>query len=119
MRGNSAFSGLSGLLFILQAEPIGDFSSIPSELVTIVGLLLTVYAVLLLFASSSHTSRYISIARFAIWMDWLWVATSVIAVTPGLLPITDGGRFAILLLALIVAFFALAQQRGLRQLYTR
>lgn len=116
MIGNAIFSGFSGLFFLLHAKPASTFSGIPSGLLLVVGVLLLSYALMLLLGSAS---QIILIARLAVGLDWLWVISSAVAVIPGLLSITNGGRLVIAVLALIVAGFATAQQHGLRQFHAK
>lgn len=115
LRANGVFSGLSGLLFMLAAAPIASFIGLPWSwplFVTGVGLL--GYAIAL-FRVSGRTEIDRRAVVVFISMDVAWVVGSgVLLVTPWI-PFTLAGKWAIAIVADMVALFAVIQFYGLRR----
>jgi hypothetical protein len=114
MIGNAAFSSLSALGFLVFAQGIAVNTNVPKLALEVIAVGLLGFAALLLYGASGARSRMIG--RWAVVLDWVWVAGSALAL---LLPLTDLGRIGIVTLALVVAGFAVWQQRGLNDSRTR
>ena len=113
---NALFSGASGALLALGARPVAIFLGLENALfLTITGVLLLLYAAGLLYVATRPT-----VNRAAAWMavalDLLWVAASAAILLGGWLPLTTAGRWAVGIVAELVALFALFQYLGLRRL---
>jgi len=67
-------------------------------------------------ASVSRNSRASRLALAFVAMDGLWVVGSAILLAGGWVPLTAAGRWAILIVAAIVALFAVLQYYGLRRI---
>ncbi|MBZ0305814.1 MAG: hypothetical protein K8I82_07075 [Anaerolineae bacterium] len=123
--GNGIFSTLSGLLFILAANPVANFLGIQNTsilglfngdgLIFLIGIDLLTFAAGLFFSATRPTlNRHHAI--LAIELDVAWVAASVIVLLTGALPLTTAGSWAVLIVADIVSVFAVLQFIGLRRL---
>jgi hypothetical protein len=113
--GNAAFSGISGLLMFLAAGPISQFSGLDSPLIlSIIGIVLLLYMPLLVWlANQSPVPNWMAWA--VIELDLLWVIGSLILIFTSLVPLTTGGKWAIVITADIVTVFAFLQYIGLRR----
>ncbi len=114
--GNSAFSFLSGLGFVLFSRAIAAFLGIPASWVILdlgVGLLLYGWMIFQAARSNPVNTR---VARFAVYADLAWVAMSVILIFANLVAFTIPGKWAIAAVADIVLVFAILQYVGLRRL---
>jgi len=117
LRGNSIFSFISGLIFIVASAPIASFLGIAdnSLIVAILGI------VILGFAAVVWTIQAKPIldpqAGFAIFvLDVIWVTISLIILMTDAFSLSTEGRWAILIVADIVAVFAVLEFVGLRRL---
>jgi len=115
LQGNAVFSGLSGALFVVAATPLASFLGIDTPLVLMVlGVTLLLYAVALFRqAAQESINRQFTIA--AILLDVAWVAGSIVLLLTGWVPFTTGGKWAVAIIADIVAVFAALQYFGLRR----
>ena len=116
LQGNALFSGLSGLASFFAAQWLAQFTGIYEPLVFVVlGVILIVFAVDLAWLASRESPD-----RRLVWvvilLDVAWVAGSAAILMTDLVPLTVSGRWAIALLAEVVAVFALLQYIGLRRL---
>ena len=116
LQGNALFSGLSGLASFFAAQWLAQFTGIHEPLVFVVlGVILIVFAVDLAWLASRESPD-----RRLVWvvilLDVAWVAGSAAILMTDLVPLTVSGRWAIALLAEVVAVFALLQYIGLRRL---
>ncbi len=114
IRANAFFSGISALVFLLGARPIASWIGLGEPaLLTAVGVLLLLYAPVLLWISNRRP-----IPRWMAWvvidLDILWVIGSAILVFTDWVPLTVAGKWTVVVLADIVAGFALIQYIGLR-----
>jgi uncharacterized membrane protein SirB2 len=119
LRANGVLSGVSGLLFVVGSGSLTAFVGLPSPWILIaIGLSLLGYAALLFKAASpSPIDRHRAILFTA--MDTLWVAGSAILLITGWIPITPAGKWAVIIVADIVAVLAVLQFLGLRPLAHR
>ncbi len=116
LRANGVFTGLSGLLFTVAAGPIANFIGLPWPAVLIVvGLGLIGYAAALVAASNRAEVNRREVAVF-IAMDAVWVVGSGLLLITSWIPFTLAGKWAIAIVADVVALFALVQFYGLRRM---
>lgn len=116
LRSNAVFSALSAIVFTVASGAIASFLGfLPTQQVFLLGVQLAVFAVWLTWLSTRA-----AVPRWQVWLiialDVLWVAGSfqlVLASPPGL---TGGGKWAVGMIADIVALLALLQFLGLRRL---
>ena len=114
--GNSIFSFLSGLDFVLFSGPVASFLGLSSPTVILVlGLGLIAYA-LVVFLQARAQPLSLSFARSAIIADVLWVLASAVLVFTDIVDFTTAGRWAIAIVADIVLVFAVLQFVGLRRI---
>lgn len=113
--GNALFSGLSGLISLLAAQPLAAFTGIEEPVVFIIlGIVLILFAVDLVWITSREIiNRRLAVA--VIVLDVAWVAGSVLILLFNPVPVTTAGRWLIALLAEVVAVFAVLQTIGLRR----
>ena len=116
LRANGVFSGVSGLMFVVGSGPLAVFIGLPSPWILItIGLSLLSYSALLFQAASrSPIDRRHAILFTA--MDTLWVAGSAILLITGWIPFTPAGKWAVIIVADMVAVLAVFQFIGLRRL---
>ena len=113
--GNAAFSGLSGLLMVLAANPISQFLGLSNPLIlAIVGIALLLYMPFLVWLAN-QTPVPSWMTWVVIELDVLWVIGSLILIFTSLVPLTTGGKWTIAITADIVAIFAILQYIGLRR----
>lgn len=116
LRGNALFSGLSGLVSLLAASSLANFTGIAQTAVSpTLGLILIPYG-LLLFWAARQPVLDVRLAKTAVFLDMLWVIGSLILLLGNWLPLTLAGKWTIGLLAEAVATFAILQTIGLRRL---
>jgi hypothetical protein len=113
LRANAIFSGGSGLFLLLAAQPVAGFLGWPeAPALRILGLVLMLYGVELAFIS-----RLAPIDRRLAWaavvLDVLWVLGSVLLLLSNQ-PFTAAGKWAVVLVADVVALFAVLQYVGVR-----
>jgi len=114
--GNTLFSGLSGVIAAVAAGPLAAFLGLSSPIILIIlGLGLIGYAVgLYRMATRQPISR--NDALFAVVADTVWVVASLVLLLIGWPPFTTAGRWLVVIIADIVAVFAIVQFIGLRRL---
>jgi len=116
LRGNGLFSALSGLVFLFGARPLAAFMGLPWPAALMgVGLVTILYAGLL-FWMTAQPSINRSFARATVVLDGIWVIASIAILLSGWPPLTIAGKWAIALLAEVVAVFAILQAAGLRRM---
>ncbi|RMH00702.1 MAG: hypothetical protein D6706_03240 [Chloroflexi bacterium] len=112
LRGNGIFSEVSGLFFIVAAGPIGRFLGADTPLVyVILGIGLVGYGALLLLATRRVEVR--SVGKTAVALDLLWVIGSYALILSNIIPFTTAGKWAVGIIAEVVALFATLQIYGL------
>jgi|GEM_PF-5903675 len=117
MRASAAFTSLSGATFIMNAATFSIMTGFPTVVLHSVGALLLGFALFLLLGARCGVRHEVTIAvaSTAVILDWLWVAGSALIAAPGLFPVSNGTRVVIACLAVVVALFAVWQQRDLRE----
>lgn len=115
LRANALFSATAGLVMLVAAAPLADWLGVPSAIYLVVigvGLLVFAYD---LFTNARRPKLHRGRVRQAIVMDALWVVGSIaLLVSLGGL-FTTVGWWAIVVVADIVALFAIVQALGLRR----
>ena len=107
--GNAAFSGASGLLFLLAANPVSSFLGVTESMViVIVGVVCLGYAALL-FYNASRPVIEPAFALFTVFADSLWVLGSIVLLVAGWLPLTAEGKWAVAIAAMIVDAFEIGR----------
>jgi len=113
LRGNAAFSTLSGLASLAFAGPLTSALGMePPLALQVLGAQLLGFAVLLVWLASRPLIRP-AFAWAVIAADLLWVAGTLPVVMSGQL--TSAGNWTALMIADLVALFALLQYLGVRR----
>lgn len=117
LRANAIFSGLGGLIFILDASRLSDLIGIhPPLILTLTGLGLVGFSFYLFRLRNSHPNYDPKVIWAVIITDLLWVVDSILLLVTGWLPLTLAGKWTIAILAEIVLAFAIWQYFGLRRM---
>ena len=116
LQGNAWFSSLSGLLFIVASEPIASFLGIAVPwVISLLGLGLILYAVWLLMIARRPRLDQREV-WIAIGLDAAWVLSSALLLIADLASLTLAGKWAVGIVADLVAIFAVLQCYGLTRL---
>lgn len=114
--GDAAFSGVSGLVFLLAANPVSTFLGVNAPMViAVIGVGIVGYSALLFY----HASRPMiapSFALFPITGNSLWVLGSIVLLVTGWIPFSAEGKWAVAVVAMIVDAFAMVQFVGWRRI---
>lgn len=114
--GNSVFSFLSGLDFVLFSRPVATFLGLSSPvLIFVLGLILIGYAYIV-FTQARAEPLDPSFAWAAILADVLWVIASAVLIFTDLVAFTPAGKWGIAIIADVVLVFAILQYVGLRRI---
>ncbi|MDX1377834.1 MAG: hypothetical protein R3307_03210 [Anaerolineales bacterium] len=116
--GNSAFSFISGLAFVLFSNAIANFLGLSASWVIFalgVGLILYGWQI---YTAAGAESINTGFAQFAVYADLAWVLGSVVLIFTNLVAFTTPGKWAIAVIADIVLVFAILQYVGLRRIST-
>lgn len=106
LQGNGLFCGLSGAAFIFGAWPLTAFLGLNTPIIPLIlGLVLLLTALSLFWAAASHSINYRTGLLYAI-IDSMWVVGSVILLLTGWIPFTNEGKWAVGVVAVVVALFA-------------
>ena len=116
LRGNVAFSVVTGLAFILAKRPLSEFiGTSPSWTLLIVGLTLLPFAYIV-YRIATQTPIDIRAAKSIITMDIIWVIASFVFLLLAWATLTVAGRWIVFLQAEAVSTFAIFQIIGVRRL---
>ena len=116
LRGNAAFSAVSGVIAILAAAPIAAFMGLASPLIlVIIGVGLLPFAFLVYKVSTMTAVKPLFVKEILV-MDLLWIVGSMVILLVGWPALTANGRWLVAVLADSVAVFALLEFVGLRRL---
>lgn len=116
LRANAAFSTLSAAVFLAAAAPIAAFLGILSvPQVLVLGVQLALFAAWLFWLSQRPAIPPWQV-RLIIALDVLWVVGSFQTILAPPPQLTGGGKWAIGMVADLVALFALLQFMGLRRI---
>lgn len=116
LRANAFFSGISGITGLLAATRLAAFLGLPSASDVLPTAVSLIFFSAWLFWLSSRRPVPRKQAIVVAAMDWLWVFGSVPVVLGASSLLTDGGRWLMGVLALIVADFAAIQTWALVRL---
>lgn len=115
LRANAAFSATSGIALILFANSIADLMNITNaNILLFIGIGLLFFASTVFLAASRKEIRSKEVKGIII-QDWAWVLGSAVLLVLRPFDISLTGNWIIATIALIVAFFALAQRKALAQ----
>lgn len=110
LRGNAAFSVMSGLVFALGSAAVAEFlGGLPAALVLATGVQLLVFAAALLWLASQERVS-LPIAMGVIAADALWVLGTVAALIAEVF--SREGAMAAIGVAIVVLLFAILQSIG-------
>jgi hypothetical protein len=115
LRANAAFSALSGLVLAAGSGVLGPWLGIPQATLVVVGVALLPWA-LLLHRSAARPAPSTAEARLAVAGDLAWVAGSAAVLLLDPIGLTTAGKVAVVVVALLVADFAVWQAIGLGRL---
>ena len=114
--GNSIFSTLSGLFFLLDAAPIATFLGLDMPImIRVLGVNLLVFAAIVYKVATAQPINR-TLASIIVALDAAWVIGSIVFIFGNLLPLTTGGKWGIAIVADIVTCFAIAQYIGIRRM---
>jgi hypothetical protein len=106
MQGNAIFCGISGAAFIVEAGPITTFLGLSNPIILLVlGIILLLTALSLFLAAAPHSIDYKTGLLYAI-IDSAWVVGSLILLLSSWIPFTTEGKWAVAVVAALVAVFA-------------
>lgn len=119
LKGNAAFSALSGLLCLFVSKPIANLLGFSDPAVMgyilALGIGLIFWAMLAFWVSTRPT-----LSRGAVFTiiegDLLWVAASIVLLMSGWLSFSTAGYWVVAIVADVVALFAILQYVGWRRL---
>jgi len=114
LKANALFSTISGLWIIFQHQQIAERMHLSNAtILLIIGIILLPFA---FFVYKTASAERISPkkVKFIIVQDWLWVVGSVLIIALQAFGINRAGFIIIGVVALIVADFAIFQQRYLK-----
>ena len=115
LRGNSIFSTLSGVLFLLASGTVASFlGAIPVWIILALGVGLLGFAALV-FMTANQSPLNRQMVQGIIVGDVLWVVASWILLFSDLVTFTTAGWWAVAVVADIVLVFAILQGVGLRR----
>ncbi len=112
--GDAAASGATGLLMAAAAGPLAPLLGLPEPLLRGAGLVLLPYAAFVAWLGRPVPG----LVRAVVAVNLLWAADCVLLLASGFVAPTGLGIAFVLLQALVVLGFALAQWAGLRQFAT-
>ena len=117
--GNCIFSMLSGLFFLLAANPITSFLGLDLPMmISVTGINLLLFAAIVYkVATASPINR--TLALIIVALDVAWVVGSIMLIFANMVPLTTAGKWAIAIVADIVTLFAIAQYIGIRRMGKR
>jgi len=115
LQANGLFSGVSGAAFIVAAKPLAAFlGGVAPTVLIVLGVGLLLYALgLFREASQRPINRQFVIA--AIIMDGAWVLGSIVLLLTDWVSFSVAGKWAVAIVADIVAVFAILQYYGWRR----
>ena len=116
LRGNAAFSIITGLAFVLAQRPLSNFIGIsPDWILLIIGLTLLPFAYIV-YRVATLPSMDIRAAKSIITMDIIWVVASFAFLLLAWNTLTVAGKWFVFLQAEAISTFAIFQTIGVRRL---
>jgi hypothetical protein len=115
LQANGIFSSLGGVMLIAGTVPITAFLGLQTPIILIVaGIVSLLYAVSL-FLTTARPSIGRRTGMTYVLLDSAWVVASVVILFTGWVPLTTEGKWAVGLVAVIVAILAELQFLGSRR----
>ena len=116
LQANMVFSGLSGLLLAVEAGPLSRWLGVPAAwILMVIGIGLLGFA-WQLFQTAKQSPMNLRQANAILLMDIAWVVGSALLLFTGWVSFTIAGWWAVLLVADVVALFAILEFVGIRRL---
>lgn len=115
LRANAIFSALCGAVLAAGSGVLGPWLGIPPTALVVVGVGLLPWA-FLLYRNAGRPAPSLPEARLAVAGDVIWVVGSAVLLVLDPLGFTTAGKVAIVVIALLVADFAIWQSIGLGRL---
>ena len=113
--GDSAFSFISGLAFLLFSKAIASLLGVSASwIIPAIGVGVIVYAIEIYLAARAEPV-HMGIARFAVYGNLVWVLGSALLIFANLVPFSTAGKWTIAIIADVVLVFAIFQYIGLRR----
>lgn len=118
LQANMVFSGLSGLLLAVDAGPLSRWLGIPAAwLLVVIGIGLLGFA-WQLFQTAQQNPMNLRQANAILVLDVAWVVGSALLLFTGWVAFTTAGWWAVLLVADVVAAFAILEYVGIKRVRT-
>lgn len=115
LQANGIFSSLGGVILIAGAGPVTAFLGLQTPVIlVVVGIVTLLYAVSL-FLTAARPSIDRRTGMTYVLLDSAWVVVSIVILLTGWVSLTTEGKWAVGLVALIVAIFAELQFIGSRR----
>jgi hypothetical protein len=115
LQANMVFSGLTGLLLVVDAAPLSQWLGVPATwLLVVLGIGLLGFAGLL-YLTARQRPLDLRQANLIFWLDVAWVVGSALLLATGWAPLTSAGWWAVLVVADVVALFAILEFVGIRR----
>lgn len=112
--GNAIFSGVSGGLFSFASTIVAAFLGVDApRAVMIIGIGLFAYAAMIVWYVTRPTVSRTFVLCAAI-ADTVWVLLSAVLLVTNVIPLSGAGVWAVVIVALIVGGFAVAQYQLVR-----
>ncbi|MBZ0286472.1 MAG: hypothetical protein K8I30_02575 [Anaerolineae bacterium] len=117
LRANGVFSTVSGIIFIVGAGQVASFVGVDgaSNLFLVMGVLILGFAAILI-QQSTRPALDTRLGWLVFALDVMWVVISWVILAADAFGLSTEGRWAVLILADIVAVFAVLEFIGLRRL---
>jgi hypothetical protein len=115
LQANMVFSAISGLVLAVEAGPISRWLGLPTAWILVVlgvGLLGFAWQ---LFQTARQTPIELRQANAILLMDVAWVVGSALLLLTSWVAFTNAGWWAVLLVADMVALFAIMEYVGIRR----
>lgn len=113
--GNSAFSLLTGLICLLDAALLATWTGLQPPLIfTVLGVVLLAFGIEVGWIALRMKEIRLP-ARIIFALDGAWVAASILVLVGGWLPFTTAGVWIVVIVADVVAVFAVLEYMGLRR----
>lgn len=116
LQSNMVFSALCGLLLTVDAAPLSQWLGLPAAWpLVMIGVGLFGFAGLL-YQIARQSPLDLRQANIIFWLDVAWVVGNALLLVTGWAPLTTAGWWAVLLVADVVALFAILEFVGMRRL---
>ena len=114
--GNAIFSGFSGTLIVLAEPLVLGWLGLQKISIWPIGAGLLIFSAYLFWMSQS-TKLPGALVKGVILGDWAWIAGTLVLLLLKAQLFSGFGVFLLLDIALVVAIFAILQERGLKTTY--